>query len=875
VKGKDAENDFRLCRMCGKREDESGDISLTQFVFRYDACRCRFPKNLSDALGSSIRARPAEFIAAASSGVAPEQELTLDGDSFPLERYKPVYRLGSGASGMVYLASDQVLGKKVAIKILRTLSPEFVIAFQEEARTTSRLKHKYIVGLLDFGVTSSGAPYIVLEFVLGPSLEEVVRRFGPIKLRDFFDVFRLTCEALAYAHSSKVFHRDLKPGNILLTHEADGSFSVRIIDFGLAKILSDQVDASQKKNLTIVGTPLYMSPDQGLGRPFDARSEVYSLGCVMFEALCGAPPFEADTALELLSLHAEQEPPGIAQVLLDKGASPDSVAIPTSVEALIRKCLEKNPEDRFQTVSDVLEALNEAEFVANEEFQSEVVETVENSDSSRIWLNSGLLLIFCLGVFCCFFMVNQGVDIPKVSPTSKKVSGNALADIDGSSKVQAVAGLIDQNQEIIRLNGAFKASEIKGLEQYKYMTELDLSNNVHNDDVTSQIKSKYLKVLRLNSTPVKTLEYVSKLPNLQYINLSNTLIDGDAIKRLKHLPNLIELDIRSTPLKDEDLKYLADIPSLLKLSLSHEKYCAAALTELRERLPACSMKFGVRRIVPLNEIRDLIDAGEFDQAESQSKLAINVIEKTQGKEVSPIAAYCYWTAVALLRQGRRDECRRYVERSIDVAVKSKFNVYLPDAYMILMQTYDENDQHDRADRYAERVAVSQLERDGVTFNVAHFALRAGEGHLRKLEMAEAKKWLETAERYVKNLKSRHIKFASKDYTLLLAPLNLHLSEVYYFKNEIEKSKVYALAALKYLKKRTTDRPSENSDEYIVQEKLLSAVETRLAAIEEHDKNFAEAVEHQRTSIEYLKEVNAPLKKDLLYLRSLEAQVEAN
>ena len=881
MNGKDAENDIRLCRVCGKREDESGDISLTQFVFRYDACRCRFPKNLSDALSSSIRARPAEFIAAASavaadSGLSSEQELTLDDDSFPLKRYKPIYRLGSGASGVVYLANDKVLGKKVAIKILRTLSPEFIMAFQDEARLTSRLKHKYIVGLLDFGVTRSGAPYIVLEFVLGPSLEEVVHRFGPIKLRDFFDVFRLTCEALAYAHASKIFHRDLKPGNILLTHETDGSFSVRIIDFGLAKILSDQLDASQKKNLTIVGTPLYMSPDQGLGRPFDARSEVYSLGCVMFEALCGAPPFQADTALELLNLHAEQKPPGIAQVLLDSGASPETVAIPPSVEALIRKCLEKNPEDRFQTVSELLDALTEAEFVANEDSHTEAVEKVDNSGSSRLWLISGLSILVCVGAFTYLFVTGQGMDTTKTSPKLKRVNGSSL-DISfrDSSQLRPLDGLIDQNQEIVRLNGAFKASEIKGLEQYRYMTELDLSNNVHNDDVTSQIKSKYLKVLRLNNTPVKTLEYVSKLPNLQYLNVSNSMIDVNAIKRLKQLPNLIELDVRLTPLKEDDLKYLTEIPSLLKLNLSAEEYSTSTLSYLRERLPACSMKFGVQKVMPLDQIRDLINARQFDLAEQQSKLAISIIEKAQGKEAAPISAYCYWTAVAYLQERKLDECRLYVERSIDVALKTKFNVYLPDAYMILMQTYDETNQHDRADQYAERVVTSQLERDGITANVAHFALRAGEAHLRRSEMAEAENWLETAERYVKDLKSRQVKFSNRDYIHVLAPLNLHFSEIYYLKNEFEKSKAYALTALRYLKRHKTNTQVENDEEYQVHPKLSSAVETRLALIAEHERHFDEAVEHQRISIEHLKGVNAPLKKDLLYLRRLEAQAKAN
>lgn len=814
---------------------------------------------------ASMRAQPAEVIAADAARVN-EQELALDKDSFPLDRYKPIYELGAGASGVVYLARDRVLGKKVAIKILRSLSPSIVIGFQEEARTTSRLKHKYIVDLLDFGVTSKGAPYMVLEFVLGPSLEEVVQRVGPLNLRDFFSVFERACEALSYAHANKVFHRDLKPGNILLTNETDGSFSIRVIDFGLAKILSDQADADQNKQLTLVGTPLYMSPDQGLGRRFDARSEVYSLGCVMFEALTGLPPFEADTALELLNLHAEEEPPRLIDVLLAQGAPPETTVIPEPIESLVRRCLEKEPKDRFQSVSEVHAALIAAQQHSYEERDEDLGEAVVKSNQSLLWIVGGIALL--VGLSAVVYVFVSGVNFAtEKNSDSHPIIDRTSVDLQfaGAAPMKSLERLIDPNQEVIRLSGALKASEIVGLDRYKNMVDLDLSNNVHGDDVTAQINGKYLKVLKLNNTPVTTLEYVSKLKSLQNLNLASSSIDGNAVKRLRNLPNLVGLDVRDTPLKEDDLKYL-DIPSLLKLSVSRERYSPEALSALNKRMPACDMGIEPHRVVLLDQVRDLISARKFVDAEKHAKQAIRVIEGIQGKDSPPVSAYAYWAGDAALHLHRFEDAESFFKRAIDVAIKTNFKIYLPDSYTKLMQVYDETERRTLANDYVERAIEARKERDGYTNDGAHLTVRAGEKHLWKSDWAGAEKWFAQSQNYIKNLRSRNFKFPDSDDVLLFGPLDLHFSEVCFNTGRYEESKSYAIRARKLLTKHPATKKNEVEER--LQNQLLSVCETRLAASASHDKQFDEAIRHQQAAIDFRRRSNLPTADAVQYLDEL-------
>jgi len=313
-------------------------------------------------IGPIESAKPTRALQEVSEPVFDDVELQLDENAarhFPKDRYIPIQELGRGASSTVYLCRDKLLRKRVAVKILKNLSGAQLVAFQNEARSTSHLQHPVILTLLDFGPTEGGAPYMVQEYFAGITLQHYFEQYGPLTKEQFYRVFTDLAEALGHAHSKNVMHRDIKPSNILVnvselqSAESDNA-PVRLIDFGLASFFATDESAEEKRaaqSASIVGTPAYMAPDAARSGTYDVRSEIYSLGCVMFESLTGRQPFQADTALELLQLHANAQPPMLRDVT---GTDWES-----QFEQLIARCLDKFPENRFANTDELRTAIDD------------------------------------------------------------------------------------------------------------------------------------------------------------------------------------------------------------------------------------------------------------------------------------------------------------------------------------------------------------------------------------------------------------------------------------------------------------------------------------------------------------------------------------
>ncbi|MBK9143312.1 MAG: serine/threonine protein kinase [Candidatus Melainabacteria bacterium] len=277
--------------------------------------------------------------------------IEVEADSFPLDRYLPLGELGRGASGTVYLCRDRVLGKEVAVKVLHLLTAEQLLLFQDEARALSKLEHHNIVSILDFGATDSGVPFMVLEHFPGENLTEYLERSGVMDEDTARQVFGQIMEGLAYSHSRGIFHRDLKPNNFMLRNAGTDNLEVevKIIDFGVARVAELSGRVTEYQGRTLAGTPFYMSPDVINGHAYSRASEVYSLGCVLFEALTGMKPFEADSALGTLALHAEVEAPRLSDVVDHQYSK--------HIEEFLAQCLEKDPEKRFATMEEAQQRL--------------------------------------------------------------------------------------------------------------------------------------------------------------------------------------------------------------------------------------------------------------------------------------------------------------------------------------------------------------------------------------------------------------------------------------------------------------------------------------------------------------------------------------
>jgi len=254
--------------------------------------------------------------------------------------------------GAVYQAVDTALEKDVAVKILLPgLSHESIIRFQQEAKTAARLDHPNIVRVLDFGQTASGDLFLIMDYVGKISLEDMIKKQKRIPEEKALPIFIQIAAGLQHAHKNGILHRDVKPSNIMFSEKKDGN--VQLVDFGLAKL---QSDSSQKLTTTgiHVGSPLYMSPEQVTGVDVDARSDIYSLGCLMFKALTGKPALQGRTIVDTIVMQRDDVAPLISDVNCGAEFSPEIVD-------LVAKALEKDPDDRFQSAEELKHALEALE----------------------------------------------------------------------------------------------------------------------------------------------------------------------------------------------------------------------------------------------------------------------------------------------------------------------------------------------------------------------------------------------------------------------------------------------------------------------------------------------------------------------------------
>lgn len=272
--------------------------------------------------------------------------------------YQILSLLGQGATTSVYKAQDSKHNRFAAVKILHFQfgsNEGTVKRFQQETKTISRLNHVNIAAYYNSGTTSEDEHYLVLEFADGKNLKQIIQETGPINWKRAIQLFLQICAALGAAHKLGIVHRDLKPANIIVTKDAAGSEVVKLLDFGVAKLLI-QGETFQTKTQTgeMLGTLLYMSPEQCLDQDLDERSDIYSLGCVLFEALTGVPPFASRTAFETMNLHLTGMPERLSKVRPD-------IKFPKQIDACITKALAKDPKRRYQTIAAFAEELNKIE----------------------------------------------------------------------------------------------------------------------------------------------------------------------------------------------------------------------------------------------------------------------------------------------------------------------------------------------------------------------------------------------------------------------------------------------------------------------------------------------------------------------------------
>lgn len=362
----------------------------------------------------------ASHIAMANSGSKEEFSGKSQEDPDTIEnKYKVVSVLGKGKTSIVYLVKHLFLDKQLAIKLFKDKYWENQKRFtraQREAMTCASIDHKNVVKVYDFGVTEDGAPYIVQEYISGTNLRALVQTEGTLETSRAIELFKQIARGINCLHENQVLHRDIKSENIVITHDGSGKEVVKLIDLGIAR-QEDKDGAIQSLTQSgqHIGSPYYISPELCHGGKIDNRSDIYSFGCVMYEVLSGNPPFRSESIMKTLEMHLNSEP-----------ASLSATGVPEALDKLVKKCLSKSPEDRYENCKEILTALDafktagarkkvfhdEAELSGDagaSSPQEENRSAKKLSVSAATFLNC-LLAFLLIGVACLY--INERQNIP-------------------------------------------------------------------------------------------------------------------------------------------------------------------------------------------------------------------------------------------------------------------------------------------------------------------------------------------------------------------------------------------------------------------------------------------------------------------------------
>lgn len=503
------------------------------------------------------------------------------------ERYSDIEEIGFGGMGRVYKAFDKFLLKNVAIKVLaRNLaSDNQLVRFQNEARLASKLSHQNIVKVFDFGVASDEDLYMVMDLVKGKNLQEYING-GDLSLDDIISITLDVCDALHHAHYNGIIHRDVKPNNIMLEEAVDGYLTAKLVDFGLAKTNSQAVQYVSNGNTVL--TPLYSSPEQIHNHTLDHRTDIYSLGCVMYSMVTGSPPFEGENALNTMEMHVNSKAPVISC------ADVDSEML-NEIERIIQKAISKSPDDRFQDISELkheLLVLSDIENVESAvEYRSNIV--FDSVNTHFMQSSKRLLVVLCslVAVVSLFsiFLIAQGGPSTKRLPVMPAgiVSMDALPDSEfirynDKGKISWLGSGITNDQDFERLHDhSFNTLELHAVEiegtgfrfiEGKPIYRLAIQGSKIADENLGYIGS----LRKLNSLEIvfstitdKGIENIGQLPSLTTLNLQGCrAITNDAIPLIKkRFPNLRYLGIGGTKIDGKGIRQLNGFKSLVKLSV--------------------------------------------------------------------------------------------------------------------------------------------------------------------------------------------------------------------------------------------------------------------------------------------------------------------
>lgn len=478
--------------------------------------------------------------------------------------------LGEGNIGAVYSCKDKVLKAKYAIKVLKASSKEKALArFHSEAKTIAKLNHDNIVKVFDFGQTASGDAYMVLEFCKGESLDKRLAKGDSFSLLDTTSLLVTLASALEHAHNKGIIHRDIKPSNIFFKEEPTGAVTPKILDFGIAKIESEELYLTQEKSL--VGSPRYMSPEAINASDIDKRSDIYSLGCIAFELYANSLPFDNMSSIEILQFKAKNKFP--------KLSSFSKKEIPPCIDEFVARCLECEKEKRYKNVSKALHDLENCVAILNGDTVVPLSPNSTRAENPKRKIKKLALIIPVLLVglgyfaFSSVFVNQEKKKTAAPKPNQQEILKYKPQDLFNKLEKKRIMREERKGKTWYRYTGVNETKDLKYLVGKRAGNTEIRRLRLPQDDLVgkgiSNIKSLNLIALDLVQSAVdkSTMNELSKFDSLEELSLRlvNRISDED-LKDFANLKKLTKLDLSSTDITDGAFKYLAKIPSLEEIS---------------------------------------------------------------------------------------------------------------------------------------------------------------------------------------------------------------------------------------------------------------------------------------------------------------------
>ncbi|MBX9953054.1 MAG: protein kinase [Candidatus Obscuribacterales bacterium] len=527
------------------------------------------------------------------------------------EKYEFLESVGSGGMGIIYKAKHLALNQIVAIKLLHPhlLNADTIMRFQREARTASKLRHPNLIQVQDVGTTADGQPFMVMDFASGRSLSDLIREKGRLTVEETLGYFVQICSGLAYAHNQNILHRDLKPSNVMLVKDEHGAVTAKILDFGIAKVLEEGENkgATLTKTGDVFGSPLYMSPEQGAGGNVDRRSDLYSLGCMLYECLTGTTPFMGKSIVETLMAHAQQKPHSLKEATL-------GLEFPKSLEDVVMKLLAKLPDERYQSVLEVREDLQSIQDSCSTEGQEEVVtkrelrdkaggeSTVFDAKEGKLWQSAtgkDITIVLLSVAVAVLIAKDYWVSFDTTQQSRTKV------DLANPYPVALEPDLAITNNVVIRKleehpseeyfelrDGDVMDTHLSVLKNNQRLKTLDFQGNML--DGTGLVVAKtipFLTKLNVSANPLtdRGILVISQLKQLRNLEIKGVELSDLALLHLGEMKGLLKLEMDACTYNVKHLGSLSNMPALEELSLNDQKKLSDRAISLLRQLPNLRM----------------------------------------------------------------------------------------------------------------------------------------------------------------------------------------------------------------------------------------------------------------------------------------------